>query len=141
MVLCCGLMSIGLMKIYPMEALQAAGYSTLEASAIAGTAMAVFFSLSNGIGRIVWGILSDRLGRKHSVMLMAFTQGVILLSFTMMAGNEYLLYLGATLIGFNFGGNFALLLTVVGFYVVGGPEGVVLLCVGVFGVSVGSVNS
>ncbi len=103
-----GLMSIGLMKIYPMEALQVSGYSELEASAIAGTAMAVFFSLANGIGRIVWGTLSDKLGRKYSVMMMAGSQGVILLAFTAMAGNEYLLYLGATLIGFNFGGNFAL---------------------------------
>jgi MFS transporter, OFA family, oxalate/formate antiporter len=103
-----GLMSIGLMKLYPMEALQANGYSLLQASAIAGTAMAVFFSLANGVGRIVWGILSDKLGRKHSVILMAGSQGVILLAFTYMAGNEYLLYLGATLIGFNFGGNFAL---------------------------------
>jgi OFA family oxalate/formate antiporter-like MFS transporter len=103
-----GLMSIGLMKLYPMEALQGAGYSALEASAIAGTAMAVFFSIANGIGRIVWGTLSDKLGRKNSVMFMAGSQGVILLLFTSMAGNEYLLYLGAALIGFNFGGNFAL---------------------------------
>ncbi len=103
-----GLMSIGLMKLYPMEALQATGFSMLEASAIAGTAMAVFFSLANGIGRIVWGILSDKLGRKYSVMLMAGSQGIILIAFTFMAGHEYLLYLGATLIGFNFGGNFAL---------------------------------
>lgn len=103
-----GLMSIGLMKAYPMEALQSNGYSQIEASAIAGTAMAVFFSLANGIGRIVWGVLSDKLGRHHSVVLMAASQGVILFLFTSMAGNEYLLYLGATLIGFNFGGNFAL---------------------------------
>ena len=103
-----GLMSIGLMKLYPMEALQASGYTFIESSAIAGTAMAVFFSLANGIGRIVWGTLSDQLGRKKSVTLMAASQGVILLAFTYMAGNEYLLYLGAMLIGFNFGGNFAL---------------------------------
>jgi len=103
-----GLMAIGLMKLYPMEALQAAGYSALEASAIAGTAMAVCFSLANGLGRIVWGTLSDTLGRKNSVIVMAGTQGLFLLAFTVMAGNEYLLYLGATLIGFNFGGNFAL---------------------------------
>jgi OFA family oxalate/formate antiporter-like MFS transporter len=103
-----GLMSIGLMKLYPMEALQAAGYSLAEASAIAGTAMAVFFSLANGVGRIVWGMLSDKLGRKNSVILMAGSQGLVLLAFTAMAGNEELLYLGATLIGFNFGGNFAL---------------------------------
>jgi OFA family oxalate/formate antiporter-like MFS transporter len=80
----------------------------LEASAIAGTAMAVFFSLANGIGRLVWGTLSDRWGRKRSVVIMTATQGLCLLAFTSMAGNEYLLYLAAALIGFNFGGNFAL---------------------------------
>ncbi len=103
-----GLMSIGLMKLYPMEALQSSGYSLAEASAIAGTAMAVFFSLFNGIGRIVWGMLSDRIGRKRSVILMTGSQGVVLFLFSGMATQEYLLYLGAALIGFNFGGNFAL---------------------------------
>ena len=103
-----GLMSIGLMKLYPMEALQASGMDAAAASAVAGTAMAVFFSLANGIGRIVWGTLSDRLGRRRSVLLMTASQGVVLLVFTSMAGNEMLLYVGATLIGFNFGGNFAL---------------------------------
>ncbi len=103
-----GLMSIGLMKLYPMEALQAAGISQAESSAIAGTAMAVFFSLANGIGRIMWGTFSDWLGRRRSILIMAGTQGLILLAFPFMAGQEYLLYLGAMLIGFNFGGNFAL---------------------------------
>jgi OFA family oxalate/formate antiporter-like MFS transporter len=103
-----GLMSIGLMKLYPMEALQAAGYSAVEASAIAGTAMAVFFSLANGVGRIVWGTLSDKIGRRRSVATLTTIQAIVLLSFTSMAGNEYLLYFGAMLIGFNFGGNFAL---------------------------------
>lgn len=103
-----GLMSIGLMKLYPMEALQAAGYGMAEASAIAGTAMAVFFSLANGIGRIVWGSLSDMIGRRKSVATMTAIQAVALFAFTSMAGNEYLLYFGALLIGFNFGGNFAL---------------------------------
>ncbi len=103
-----GLMSIGLMKLYPMQALGAAGYSAVEASAIAGTAMAVFFSLANGIGRIAWGLLSDRLGRRRSVLIMAASQAVFLFAFTSMAGTPVLLYAGAVLIGFNFGGNFAL---------------------------------
>lgn len=107
-----GLMSIGLMKLYPMEALQAEGYSATEASAIAGTAMAVFFSLANGAGRIAWGTLSDWIGRRRSVTVMTATQALFLFAFTAMAGNEYLLYLGAMLIGFNFGGNFALFPTV-----------------------------
>ncbi len=103
-----GLMSIGLMKLYPMESLQANGYSAIEASAIAGTAMAVFFSLANGIGRIAWGTLSDLIGRRRSVIIMAASQALFLFAFTSLAGNEYLLYLGAALIGFNFGGNFSL---------------------------------
>ena len=107
-----GLMSIGLMKLYPMEALTANGFTNLEASAIAGTAMAVFFSLANGLGRIIWGSLSDLLGRRLSIIIMAATQGIIIIAFTKMAGTPVLLYLGATLIGFNFGGNFALFPTI-----------------------------
>ena len=107
-----GLMSIGLMKLYPMEALQNAGLTAMQASAVAGTAMAVFFSLANGLGRIIWGLISDKLGRKNSILIMTATQGIIVILFTYMAGSEVLLYLGATLIGFNFGGNFALFPTI-----------------------------
>lgn len=103
-----GLMSIGLMKLFPMEALQKNGIAAVQASAIAGTAMAVYFSLANGIGRIAWGALSDKLGRKLSIFIMLATQGVVVLAFPILAGNEYLLYLGAAIIGFNFGGNFSL---------------------------------
>jgi OFA family oxalate/formate antiporter-like MFS transporter len=103
-----GLMSIGLMKLYPMQALQANGLDEASASAVAGTAMAVFFSLANGLGRIGWGMLSDKLGRKPSIVIMSAVQGVTVLAFTFMAGTPALLYIGATLIGFNFGGNFAL---------------------------------
>ncbi len=103
-----GLMSIGLMKLFPMEALTTGGMEEAAASAVAGTAMAVFFSLANGIGRIAWGSLSDKLGPKLSIIIMTATQGVLVILFQWMAGTTALLYLGATLIGFNFGGNFAL---------------------------------
>jgi OFA family oxalate/formate antiporter-like MFS transporter len=103
-----GLMAIGVMKLYPVEALNDAGVSEAEASAIAGTAMAVFFSIANGLGRLVWGTLSDKLGRRRSLVTLTASQGVFFLLFTVMAGNEYSLYLAAALIGFNFGGNFAL---------------------------------
>ena len=103
-----GLMAIGLMKLWPVEALVDNGVGADSADAIAGTAMAVFFALANGIGRLAWGAMSDRLGRKNSVVVMAASQGILLFLFIPMAGSEWLLYLGATLIGFNFGGNFAL---------------------------------
>jgi OFA family oxalate/formate antiporter-like MFS transporter len=103
-----GLMSIGLMKLFPMQALMHSGLDETSASTIAGTAMAIFFSLANGIGRIAWGVISDKIGRKTSIALMMATQGVVVIAFQWLAGTPALLYLGATLIGFNFGGNFAL---------------------------------
>lgn len=109
-----GLMSIGLMKLYPMQALMGNGYTELEASAIAGTAMAVFFSLGNGFGRILWGALSDVLRRKRSMVIMLGTQGILVLLFPYMAGGQWALWLFALLIGFNYGGAFAIFPAVTG---------------------------
>jgi OFA family oxalate/formate antiporter-like MFS transporter len=103
-----GLMTIGIIKLFGIDELQASGLSVAEASAIAGTAMAVFYSLANGIGRIVWGTLSDKLGRKLSIFIMTGTQGIMMLLFYFMGGTPALLFLGAAIIGFNFGGNFSL---------------------------------
>ena len=131
-----GLMSIGLMKLFPMQALTAANVA--NASAIAGTAMAVFFSLANGIGRIVWGAISDKLGRKLSIAIMMGTQGIMVILFQWMAGIPALLYVGATLIGFNFGGNFALFPTMTadtfGTKYVGQNYGWVFLAYGIGGI-------
>jgi len=107
-----GLMSIGLMKLFPMVALTANGIDQASASAIAGTAMAIFFSLANGLGRIAWGAISDKLGRRRSIIIMMASQGLFVILFQWMAATPALLYLGATLIGFNFGGNFSLFPTV-----------------------------
>ena len=107
-----GLMSIGLMKIFPKEALIANKIGLVEASAIAGTAMAIFFSLANGIGRVAWGAISDKLGRKNSLVINIATQGIFVILFQWTAGTPVLLFLSATVIGFNFGGNFALFPTI-----------------------------
>lgn len=133
-----GLMSIGLMKLFPGQALEANGFSAAEASAIAGTAMAVFYSLANGLGRIAWGTISDKLGRKTSLIIMTAMQGAVVIAFPFMAGTPALLYLGATLIGFNFGGNFALFPTITadtfGTKHVGQNYGWVFLAYGVGGI-------
>jgi len=133
-----GLMSIGLMKLFPMQALQESGMELASASAVAGTAMAVFFSLANGIGRIAWGALSDILGRKTSIIIMMATQGIIVICFQWMAGSEYMLYLAAAIIGFNFGGNFSLFPTITadtfGTRYVGQNYGWVFLAYGIGGI-------
>jgi OFA family oxalate/formate antiporter-like MFS transporter len=103
-----GLMTIGIIKLFGLDALQKAGMDLAKASAVAGTAWAVFGSIANGIGRIVWGSLSDKLGRKACLFLMCLFQGIIMLAFYYMGGSEWGLYVGAMIIGFNFGGNFSL---------------------------------
>lgn len=107
-----GLMSIGLMKLWPMEAMEANGISTEVASAAATMAMAIFFALFNGLGRILWGMISDKIGRKTSIAIMMATQGVFVIMFQWMAGMQITLYLFAVLIGFNYGGLFALFPTI-----------------------------
>lgn len=103
-----GLMVIGIIKLFGMDALSKAGIEESKAGIITGTAMGLFYALFNGFGRIVWGMLSDKLGRRNSIALMNLIQGVMMAGFFFLGRSEIGLYVGATLIGFNFGGNFAL---------------------------------
>lgn len=103
-----GLMVIGVIKLFGMDALAANGIALDNANAITGTAMGLFYALMNGLGRIVWGSVSDKLGRRNSIALMSLLQGVMMILFFYVGGTEWGLYLGAAVIGFNFGGNFAL---------------------------------
>ncbi|HEX9744197.1 MAG TPA: OFA family MFS transporter [bacterium] len=103
-----GLMVIGVIKLFGIDALQTTGLTAEQAAATAGTAMAVFYALANGIGRIAWGMISDKIGRKTSIFLMCLIQGIAMLLFFFVGKVAIGLYVFAALIGFNFGGNFAL---------------------------------
>ena len=104
-----GLMTIGNIKFFGIDALQVrAGLTAAQASAAAGTAMAVFYSLANGIGRIAWGAIADKTGYKLSLVVMCALQGIVMFLFFLMGGSSILLYLAAMLIGFNYGGIFSL---------------------------------
>lgn len=107
-----GLMSIGLMKLWPMEAMQSHGIPKDVAGAAATLAMAIFFALFNGLGRILWGMISDKIGRKTSIAIMMATQGAFVILFQWMAGMQITLYVFAVLIGFNYGGLFSLFPTI-----------------------------
>jgi len=103
-----GLMVIYSIRLFGIDALSFNGVA--DAGAVAGTAMA-WYAILNGIGRIAWGSISDRIGRANAIMLMCLLQGLTMLSiyhgFISFASATGLI-LCASLIGFNFGGNFAL---------------------------------
>lgn len=103
-----GLMVIGVIQLFGRDALAANGIDPAQANVITGTAMGLFYALMNGLGRIVWGSLSDRMGRKNAITTMCLLQGLVMIAFYFVGGTEWGIYLAAAAIGFNFGGNFAL---------------------------------
>jgi len=102
-----GLMVIYCIKLFGIDALRANGLSLAAASATAGTAMA-WYAIFNGLGRIAWGMVSDKIGRKLAIFLMCLSQGIIMLLFYKLGGMGLTLIISACIIGFNFGGNFGL---------------------------------
>jgi OFA family oxalate/formate antiporter-like MFS transporter len=68
-------------------------------------------SLLNAAGRIVWGATSDKIGRENTMILMFITLAIGMFAFAWMstiAISWYAVMAIASLIGFCFGGNFAL---------------------------------
>jgi MFS family permease len=110
-----GLMVIGCIRLFGSDSMVANGAVTgetletarLEAGIIGGTAMA-WYAILNGLGRIVWGVVSDKTGRKAALFLMCLIQGITMLVFFAFGTTTTGLIVGACVIGFNFGGNFAL---------------------------------
>jgi len=103
-----GLMVIYCIKLFGIDALEHHG--VVGAGAITGTAMA-WYAIFNGLGRIAWGSISDRIGRKQTITLMAILQGITMLvtyHVFISFGLAYGFIVAAALIGFNYGGSFAL---------------------------------
>jgi MFS family permease len=103
-----GLMVIYCIKLFGIDALEHHGVA--GAGAITGTAMA-WYAIFNGVGRIAWGSISDRIGRKTTITLMAVLQGfTMLMTYHVFIsfGLVYGFIIAAALIGFNYGGSFAL---------------------------------
>jgi MFS family permease len=103
-----GLMVIYCIKLFGIDVLEHHGVA--GAGAITGTAMA-WYAIFNGFGRIAWGGISDRIGRKTAITVNVALQGVVMLvtyHVFIRFGSHYGFIVAAALIGFNYGGCFAL---------------------------------
>jgi OFA family oxalate/formate antiporter-like MFS transporter len=96
----CGLMVIGSLK----------NFGELEGGlspAVAASAIGLL-ALFNGLGRVVWGTLSQKLTARLALVLMVFLQALMMFLLPKMGSTELALAVAGCWVGFNFGGNFAL---------------------------------
>ncbi|MAW87839.1 MAG: MFS transporter [Phyllobacteriaceae bacterium] len=100
-----GLMVIYCIKLFGIDALSQIDAGS--ASSIAGTAMAVY-AILNGLGRILYGKVSDILGRKKTLRLMNLLQALMMASLFWLGQTPAGLVFAAAFIGLNYGGAFAL---------------------------------
>jgi len=106
-----GLMVIGNVQNFAKntaDGFEAYGFTVEQAVDFAVIGAAVCLPIFNGAGRIVWGQVSDKIGRRKALLSMFVFQGVMMALFFYTTSNQYAFYLVAAMIGFNFGGNFAL---------------------------------
>jgi OFA family oxalate/formate antiporter-like MFS transporter len=109
-----GLMVIGILKGFAGEQLVAAaggaaalGESHAKELFNRGVSAVGWLAVFNALGRIVWGMVSDRVGRTTAFVAMFLVQAVMMF---VLGGldTEISIAVGAAIVGFNFGGNFAL---------------------------------
>jgi OFA family oxalate/formate antiporter-like MFS transporter len=96
----CGLMVIGSLKNFGEKE---GGLSAAAAANAIG-----LLALFNGLGRVVWGTLSQKLTARGALILMVFLQAAMMFLLPKMGSAELALAVAGCWVGFNFGGNFAL---------------------------------
>jgi OFA family oxalate/formate antiporter-like MFS transporter len=110
-----GLMVIGILKPFAgsqlVEAATAGGAAISEdqtkALLGAGVEAVGWLAIFNAVGRVAWGFISDKIGRTIAFTAMFLFQAVMMFLLIQM-DSTVSLAVGASIIGFNFGGNFAL---------------------------------
>ncbi|SET10619.1 L-lactate MFS transporter [Anaerobranca gottschalkii] len=65
--------------------------------------LTIIYAIFNALGRISWGVISDSIGRKNSLLAMYFIQ-VIAFALMPFFTNPFTLTLGIATVGFTFGG-------------------------------------
>jgi len=74
----------------------------LESTATIGVLAITMF---NSVGRLVWGMISDKIGRKNTIIILLV--GNMVLSLFVNAAESYLIYVLIAFIGFFYGGLFS----------------------------------
>lgn len=88
----------GLMMIGFASPIAVAKGLTVEIAAIGVMIISIF----NSMGRLFWGWVSDRLGRKNTIMLLLTVTAVIILLVNLAAG--YMILVLIAVVGFSYGG-------------------------------------
>jgi MFS transporter, OFA family, oxalate/formate antiporter len=88
----------GLMMIGFASPIAVAKGLTVEVAAIGVMIISIF----NSMGRLFWGWVSDRLGRKNTIMLLLAMTAVIILLVNLAAG--YMILVLIAVVGFSYGG-------------------------------------
>jgi OFA family oxalate/formate antiporter-like MFS transporter len=110
-----GLMVIGILKPFAgsqlVEAATAGGQALAQDQRAAllaeGVAAVGWLAIFNAVGRVVWGLVSDHIGRTLAFAAMFLLQAIMMFLLIQMQSTVSLA-VAASIIGFNFGGNFAL---------------------------------
>ncbi len=110
-----GLMVIGIIKVFAGDQLiagvTAAGEVLTEQGRgelmLKGAEAVGYLAIFNAIGRVVWGLVSDKVGRTPAFVVMFLLQAVTMCVLSQ-ADTELSIAVVASIVGFNFGGNFAL---------------------------------
>jgi len=106
-----GLMVIGNIQNFaknPVDGFAGNNFTLSQATDFAIIGAAVCLPIFNGIGRIAWGQISDKIGRRKSLIAMGIFQGAMMSILFFTTTNPIFFFAVVALIGFNFGANFAL---------------------------------
>ncbi len=98
----CGLMTIGAYSSFAKSTSYA--INDIDYLVLVGALAALF----NGLGRVIWGMLSDKITYKKSMMIMFTIQGILMLSFFVTATNIISFLIFVCALYFCFGGNFSM---------------------------------
>jgi len=79
-----------------------------SAAMSAGAALGIM-SVFNGMGRLAWGSVSDRLGRRRALLAMCVVSGLACMGFLRSASGVWMLLAGLCLAAFAYGGYLALM--------------------------------